>query len=166
MNAELMHLWGSWMNNALAGRSQLDMLSQWWLQGMESMTSLNRQYLQPWNFQGAGQRSTEFSDGWQIAWEPLLMMQRLSMQWMGMVPKKKYDALSERVEELEYQVQEQAGTIDRLRGVISKSGAKNDAVVAQFQDLIGQQSKQFKQLTDSFQSYIINGGSKKATSKK
>lgn len=165
MNGELMQLWGRWINNALAGQSQMDMLNQWWLRSIESMTSLNRQYLLPWNLQGIPQKQTEFSDGWKIAWEPLFLMQRLSMQWMGMVPRKKYDALTERVEELEHQVQEQAGTIDRLRGVISKSGAENDAVVAQFQDLIGQQSKQFKQLTDSFQAYV-NSSSEKVTSKK
>ncbi|MGD9368424.1 MAG: hypothetical protein PVH87_22180, partial [Desulfobacteraceae bacterium] len=116
MNGELMQLWGRWINNALAGQSQMDMLSQWWLRSMESMTSLNKQYLLPWNLQGIPQKQTELSDGWKIAWEPLFQMQRLSMQWMGMVPKKKYDALTERVEELEHQVQEQAGTIDRLRG--------------------------------------------------
>lgn len=162
-----MQLWGRWMNNAMAGQSQMDMLNQWWMKSIESMTSLNRQYFLPWNLQGVPQKQTAFSDGWKIVWEPLFLMQRLSMQWMGMgmVPKKKYDALTERVEELEHQVQEQAGTIDRLRGVLSKSGAENDAVVAQFQDLIGQQSKQFKQLTDSFQAYI-NSSSEKVTSKK
>lgn len=95
-----------------------------------------------------------FIDSLQQVWEPLLKMQQNSMQWMGMVPKGDYEALSVRSVELENKVQEQARTIERLQNLLSQTGGENNVVVTQLQDLIGQQSKQFKQLTQSVGDYL------------
>ena len=81
-----------------------------------------------------------------------------------MVPKTKFDALSDHAEELESKIQEQAKTIDRLRSLLSQTGGENNVVVDQLQDLIGQQSDQFKQLTQSVSDYI-KSSAKKASPK-
>ena len=166
MNTQILELWGRWFTAALQGQHQMDTFSGWWLRGIEGMTALNKQYALLW---GASptmpQTNLQWFEGWQHAWEPLIKLQQLSMEWMAMVPKKKYDAMAERVEELEGRLKEQARTIDRLRNLLNTSGAQNDAVVAQFQDLIGQQSQQFKQLTASVTDYI-KSSSEKIKSKK
>jgi uncharacterized coiled-coil protein SlyX len=92
-------------------------------------------------------------------------MQQSMQQWMGMVSKGDYEALSDRAEELENKVQEQARTIERLQNLLSQTGGENNVVVTQLQDLIGQQSRQFKQLTQSVGDYL-KSSTEKVSAKK
>ncbi len=92
-------------------------------------------------------------------------MQQLYLQWMQMVPQKKYDQLAEHAQELESKVREQAKTIDRLRDMLRETGGENNVVVAQLQELIGQQSQQFKQMTQSVSDYIKSSAQKVSAKK-
>lgn len=103
-------------------------------------------------------------DGLQQIWEPIFKMQQLSLQQTAMVPKEKYEALSDRAAELENKVEEQARTIDRLQKLLNQTGGENNVVVTQLQDLIGQQSKQFQKLTESVGEYIKGSAEKIADS--
>jgi uncharacterized coiled-coil protein SlyX len=82
-----------------------------------------------------------------------------------MVSREKYDALSDRAQALEDKVKEQAQTIDRLRHLLSQTGGENNVVVTQLQDLIGQQSQQFKQLTQSVGEYLKGSATNISTKK-
>jgi uncharacterized coiled-coil protein SlyX len=147
-----MELWGRWMTAVLQGQNQMDMMSGgWgWLRSMKHLSTRNNPYAMPFTSSAAPQ----FSDSIQHAWEALLKMQQNSIQWMGMVPKGDYQTLTDRAEELEKKVQEQARTIERLQNLLSQTGGENNVVVTQLQDLIGQQSRQFKQLTQSVGDYL------------
>jgi len=165
MNGKIWELWGDWFNTALKGQNQMDMLNGWWLNSVGNMSLFDGRYAALWGLPVKCNPASVMVGDWIQAWEPIFKLQQLSFQWMGMVPKKKYDALSDRVDELEGQIQEQTRTIERLRHLLSTSGSEGNAVVAQLQDLIGQQSQQFKQLSTSVTDYI-KSGSEKANPKK
>jgi hypothetical protein len=153
MDGPLLELWGHWLKTALQGQNQMDMMSGWWIRSMKNMSSFSKLY----SVTPTASAAPSLLDSIQQAWEPLVTMQQnsmQSMQWMGMVPKGDYEVLSVRAEELENKVQEQARTIERLQNLLSQTGGENNVVVNQLQDLIGQQSKQFKQLTQSVGDYL------------
>lgn len=154
MNGQLMELWGRWMTAAFQRQNQLDMINGWWLRSLQGMSLLNKPYSMPCAMASTTNTTNKMFDGLQQIWEPIFKMQQLSRQWMAMVPKEKYEALSDRAAELENKVEEQARTIERLQKLLNQTGGENNVVVTQLQDLIGQQSKQFKQLTQSVSEYI------------
>jgi predicted nuclease with TOPRIM domain len=81
------------------------------------------------------------------------------------VPQQKYGQLEKHAEELEAKLQEQARTIDRLRNLLNTSGGENNEVVEQLQELIGQQSEQFKQMTQNVSEYIKSSAQKVSAKK-
>lgn len=160
MDGQLMELWGRWMTAALQGQNQMETMSGWWSRGMQNISPLNN----PYSMSSTAATVPNLLDGMQQAWEPLLKMQQNSMQLMGMVPKGDYEALSNRTEDLENKIQEQARTIERLQNLLSQTGGENNVVVNQLQDLIGQQGQQFKQLTQSVGDYL-KSSTKKVSAK-
>ena len=165
MNGQLVELWGRWVTNALRGQNQADMLSGLWMRGFQDWSALGGPYALLWRIPSARQTETYSLDGWQQLWEAFFKMQQLCMQWMQVVPQHKYDELSKRAEDLESKIREQAKTIDRLRNLLNEAGSENNIVVNQLQELIGQQSQQFKQMTQSVTDYI-KSSAEKVTSKK
>jgi uncharacterized coiled-coil protein SlyX len=165
MNGQFMELWGSWLTNALRSQNHLDMMGGWWLRSIREWSSFGRPYSMPWGIPSTQPYESGIVDAWQQVWKSLSGIQQLYMQWVQVVPQHKYDQLEKRAEELEAKVREQAKTIDRLRNLLSKSGGENDMVISQLQDLIGQQSEQFKQMTQSVGEYI-KSSTRKASAKK
>jgi hypothetical protein len=100
---------------------------------------------------------------WEEAWEPLLQFQQLSMRWIGMTPYNEYTANSKKIEKLEEQVKEHAQAIQKLQGLINLPGTGSNELMDQFQKLIDQQSRQFKQLTASVGEYIQSSTNKAPT---
>jgi len=162
MNGQFMEMWGHWLTNALRGQNQIDMMSGWWMRGLQDWSRMGGSYSMLW-----GIPSTRHSgfDGWHQLLDALFKMQQLCMQWSQMVPQRKYDQLSKHAEELEGKIREQAITIDRMRTLLSEAGSENNIVVAQLQDLIGQQSEQFKQMTQSVGDYIKSSAQKVSAKK-
>ena len=165
MDGQFMELWGSWLTNALRSQNHLDMMGRWWLRSIRDWSSLGRPYTMLWGIPSTQPYEFGTFDGWQQVWKSLSGIQQLYMQWFQVVPQHKYDQLEKRAEELEAKIREQAKTIDRLRNLLSKAGGENDMVIAQLQDLIGQQSEQFKQMTQSVGEYI-KSSTRKASVKK
>lgn len=165
MNGQFMELWGNWLTNALRSQNHLDMMGGWWLRSIRDWSSLGRPYTMLWGIPSTQPYESGALDGWQQVWKSLSGIQQLYMQWVQVVPQHKYDQLEKRAEELEAKIREQAKTIDRLRNLLSKAGGENDIVIAQLQDLIGQQSEQFKQMTQSVSEYI-KSSTRKASVKK
>lgn len=166
MNGQLLDLWGRWVTNALRGQNQIDIMNEWWLRGMQEMSPFGRSLSMLWG--APVNRSADFLNlgNWQQQmWEALFKMQQLCMQWVQMVPQQKYDQLSERAEELEDKIREQAKTIDRLRKLLTESAGENNVVVSQLQELIGQQTQQFKQMTQNVSDYIKTSAQKVAAKK-
>ncbi|MGD8834476.1 MAG: hypothetical protein PVI54_00455 [Desulfobacteraceae bacterium] len=157
MNGELIEIWGRWVMAGLQGHSQMDMMRQWWFGGLKGLPS--------WGRPAQIDTAANMLDGWQQVWEPIFKLHMLSLGMMGMVSREKYDALSDRAQALEDKVKEQAQTIDRLRHLLSQTGGENNVVVTQLQDLIGQQSQQFKQLTQSVGEYLKGSATNISTKK-
>jgi uncharacterized coiled-coil protein SlyX len=165
MNAQLIEIWGRWLTAGLQGQHQMDVMRDWWLHSLKGLSALNTSY--PLSMGGWANHSTgpTLLDSWQQVWEPILKMQMASLGLMGMVSYDKYKALSDRAKALEDKVKEQAKTIERLRNLLSLTSGENNVVVTQLQDLISQQSQEFKQLTESFGEYL-KGSTPKLTTKK
>lgn len=160
MNGQLMELWGRWLTAAFQGRNQLDLVNRWWLRSMQGLSLFNEPYSMPCAMPSKTNITNNIFDGLQQIWEPIFKMHQLTQQWMAMVPKEKYEALSDRAAQLEDKIEEQARTIERLQRLLNQTGGENNVVVTQLQDLIGQQSKQFKQLTQSVGEYIKSSADK------
>jgi uncharacterized coiled-coil protein SlyX len=165
MNGQLIEMWGRWMTQTLRSQNYLDIMNGWWFRNMKDMSSFGQPYASLW-----GAASTRWNepgpfDGWQQVWQSLSMMQQMMMQWVQMVPQQKYGQLEKHAEELEAKLQEQARTIDRLRNLLNKSGGENSEVVEQLQELIGQQSEQFKQMTQNVSEYIKSSAQKVSAKK-
>ena len=79
--------------------------------------------------------------------------------------KKEYDEQSETISRLEQELAEQARTIEKLQHLVHQSGPGNDELIHQFQGLINEQSRQFKQLTASVGEFI-KASAEKAGSQK
>lgn len=154
MNGQLMDLWGRWMNAALQSTNQMDMMTGWWQRSLQGMSGLNHPNALPWLQPVNAISKTNMLNGMQQFWEPLFNLQKLTLQLIGMVPKEKYNELSEQAEALESKIQEQTRTIERLQELLSQTGGENNVVVSQLQDLIEQQSIQFKQLSKSVGNYV------------
>jgi protein gp37 len=154
MNGLLIEWWGRWLSAVLQGQHQLDKFSGGWLGGVQNTALLTKPLALPWAMSMGAVYKNTLLDTLQQVWEPFFSFQRMSWQWMGMVPKAKYEALAEHTASLENKVEEQAHAIERLQELLSKTSGENNVVVARLQDLIGQQSQQFKQLTSSVSDYI------------
>ncbi len=165
MNGQLMELWGNWLSNALRGQNQIDLMKSWWSLGFRDWSNLAGPYAMMWGVPSTLRAEAHSLNSWHQLWEAFLKMQELCMQWAQMVPRHKYDNLSKRAEELEGKIREQAKTIDRLRNLLNQAGSDNNIVVSQLQDLIGQQSEQFKQMTQSVSDYIKSSAEKVASKK-
>lgn len=165
MNGQLMELWGRWMTAALQGQNQVDMMNGGWLRNFQNMSQMSQSFGFPWTMPMNTMSGNTFFNGWRQAWEPLLNLQKLSLQWMAMVPKAKYEALEDHCASLENKVQEQTRTIERMQELLSKTSGENNVVVTQMQDLISQQTQQFKQLTTSVGDYIKSSTKEMAAKK-
>jgi uncharacterized coiled-coil protein SlyX len=165
MNGQFIEMWGRWMTQTLRSQNYLDIMNGWWFRSMKDMSSFGQPYALLWG--AAPIRRNEFVsfDGWQQVWDALSMMQQMMMQWVQMVPQHKYGQLEKHAQELEAKLQEQARTIDRLRNLLNKSGGENNMVVTQLQELIGQQSEQFKQMTQNVSEYLKSSAEKVSAKK-
>jgi DNA-binding protein H-NS len=160
MNGQLMEYWGRTMLAALQGQNQMDAMTGWFQRMCRDMAHMNSSFFQLWGIPEAPAPQNDLQRQWEQAWEQLLRMQQLSMQWIGMVPNSDSVAQSKKIAQLEEQVQEQARTIEHLQNLMNKSGAGNNEMINQFQKLIDQQSRQFKQLTTSVGEYIQSSAAK------
>ena len=165
MNGQLMEYWGRTMLAALQGQNQMDSMTNWFQRLCQDMTRMNSSLFQLWGMPAAPTPQTDLQHQWEQAWEPILRMQQLSLQWIGMAPNSASAAQAEKIAQLEKQVQEQARTIQQLQGLMNKSGAGNDELINQFQKLIDQQSRQFQQLTTNVGEYLKSSAAKAATPK-
>ncbi len=165
MNGQLIEMWGRWMSQTLRSQNYLDIMNGWWFRSMKEMSSFGQPYASLWGLPATRWNASGPFDGWQPVWDSLSMMQQLMMQWVQMVPQHKYGQLEKHAQELEAKVQEQARTIDRLRNVLNKSGGETNVVVEQLQELIGQQSEQFKQMTQNVSEYIKSSAQKVSAKK-
>ena len=165
MNGQLLELWGRWLTNALHGQNQMDMMSAWWLRGMQDLSPFAKPYTMLWGLPYARRSEELTGDGLRQVWESVFQLQQLYMTWMQMVPQHKYDQVLQHAEELEGKIREQSKAIDRLRKLLNETGGENNVVVSQLQELIGQQSDQFKQMTQNVSDYI-KSSAQKVTQKK
>ncbi|MEJ2153960.1 MAG: hypothetical protein P8X96_01340 [Desulfobacteraceae bacterium] len=167
MNGQLIELWGRWMTNMMRNQNYLDIMGGWWLRGMRDMSTIGQPYTMLWGMPPARQEQYGTFDGWLKIWESLSGFQQLIMQWAQMVPQHKYGQLERRAEELEAKLREQAKTIDRLRNLLRKSkpGGENNVMITQLEELIGQQSEQFKQMTQSVSDYLKSSAEKVSAKK-
>ncbi len=165
MNGQLMELWGHWLANAFRSQNQVDMMQGWWLRVLQDWSAFDGSNSMFWGVPSTQRQTSAAFDGWHQLWDAVFKMQQLYLQWMQMVPQKKYDQLAEHAQELESKVREQAKTIDRLRDMLRETGGENNVVVAQLQELIGQQSQQFKQMTQSVSDYIKSSAQKVSAKK-
>ena len=154
MNGQLLEIWGRLLAAGLQGQNQMDQMREWWLYGLKGLSSFNPSHPSSWGGATNLNAGPNLVDGWQQVWEPILKLQMSCLGLMGMVSYDKYKAMSDRAKALEDKVKEQAKTIERLRNLLSQTGGENNVAVTQLQDLIGQQSQQFKQLTQSFGEYL------------
>lgn len=165
MNGQIIEMWGRWMNNALRSQNYLDIMNGMWFHNMKDMSLFGQPYSLLWGVPSTRLNESGPFDGWQQVWTSLSMMQQMMMQWVQMVPQHKYGQLEKRAEDLEAKLREQAKTIDRLRNLLSKSGGENNVVIDQLQELIGQQSEQFKQMTQNVSDYIKSSAQKVSAKK-
>jgi hypothetical protein len=163
MNGQLMELWGrSWLA-AFQGQNQMDLMTSWFQRACQDMTRMNATFLQFMGVPVTPSPKVELGSQWEEAWAPLLQFQQLSMRWIGMLPGNEFAANSKKIEKLEEQVKEHAQAIQKLQGLINLPGTGNNELMDQFQDLIDQQSRQFKQLTASVGEYIQTSTNKATT---
>jgi hypothetical protein len=160
MNGQLMELWGRTMIAAFQGQSQMDMMTSWFQRACQDVTHMNASFFQFFGMPAMPALKTEPANQWEQAWAPLLRFQELSLRWMGMAPYDEWAAQSKKIEMLEAQVQEHGQAIQKLQHLISRSATGSDELTDQFQKLIDQQSRQFKQLTSSMGEYIKDSASK------
>jgi hypothetical protein len=139
---------------AFQGQSRMDMLTSWFQRACEDVTRMNATFFQFLGMPAKSSPQTELANQWEQAWAPLLQFQQFSLRWIGMAPYDEWAAHSKKIEKLEEQVQEHAQAIQKLQNLISRSGTGNNELTSQFQKLIDQQSRQFKQLTTSVGEYI------------
>ena len=165
MNGQLLELWGRWLTNALHGQNQMDMMRAWWLRGMQDLSPFAKPYTMLWGLPYARHSEVLTGDGLRQVWESIFQLQQLYMTWMQMVPQHKYDQVLQHAEELEGTIREQSKAIDRLQNLLNETGGENNVVVSQLQELIGQQSDQFKQMTQNVSDYI-KSSAQKVTQKK
>jgi hypothetical protein len=156
MNSQLMELWGRTMLAAFQGQSRMDAITSWFQRACEDVTRMHSTFFQFWGMPATASPQTELANQWEQAWAPLLQFQQFSLRWIGMAPYDEWAAHSKKIENLETQIQEHAQAILKLQHLISRSGTGNDELTDQFQKLIDQQSRQFKQLTTSMGEYIKN----------
>jgi uncharacterized coiled-coil protein SlyX len=159
MNGNLMELWGRTMLAAFQGQSQMDMMTSWFHRACQDMTRMNATFFQFLGLPAASSPQDEVTNQWEKAWAPLLQFQQLSLRWIGMAPYDQLATQSKKIETLEEQVKEHAQAIKKLQHLISRSGPGNNELTDQFQKLIDQQSRQFKQLTTSVGEYIKSSAS-------
>jgi len=154
MNGNLMELWGRTMLAAFQGQSQMDMITSWFQRACQDVTRMNATFFQFLGMPAAPSPQAGLTNQWEQVWAPLLQFQQLSMRWIGMAPYNDWASQSKKIEELEVQVQENAQAIKKLQHLISHAGTGSNELTDQFQKLIDQQSRQFKQLTTSVGEYF------------
>ena len=160
MNGQLMELWGRTMLAAFQGQSQLDMMTSWFQRACQDVTRMNSKFFELFGLPATPSPHADPSNQWEQVWAPLLQFQQLSMRWIGMAPYDAWTAHSKKIEMLEEQIQENTQAIKRLQVQFSRSGTGNNELMDQFQKLIDQQSKQFKQLTSSVGEYMKTSANK------
>ena len=165
MNEQLIEMWGRWMTQTLRSQNYLDIMNGWWFRSMKDISSLGQPYASLWGAAPTLRNASDPFDGWQQVWHSVSMMQQMMMQWVQMVPRHKYGQLEKHAQELETKVREQARTIDHLRNLLNKSVGENNVVVTQLQELIGQQSEQFKQMTQNVSEYLKSSAEKVSAKK-
>lgn len=165
MNGNLMELWGRTMLAAFQCPGQMDMITSWFQRAFQDVTLLNARFFQFFGMPAAPSPQAEPTHQWEQAWAPLLKFQQLSLRWIGMAPYDEWATQAKKIEMLEEQVQEHAQAIKKLQHLIGRSGMGNSELTDQFQKLIDQQSRQFKQLTTSVGEYIKSSASSNAIRK-
>ena len=165
MNGQLMELWGRTLMTAAQGPNQMDMMTGWFQRMFQETARMNSNFFQMWGADAPASAQAQWQYGWEQVLEPFVRIQEMVMQWIGMVPQKEYAAQSETISRLEEKVAEQTRTIEKLQRLLNTSGTGNDELIHQFQGLIDEQSRQFKQLTANVGEFIKAGALKPGTQK-
>jgi uncharacterized coiled-coil protein SlyX len=160
-----MELWGRSMLAVFQGPNQMDMMSGWLQRSFQEATRMNTNLFRIWGLSPATSPHAQYEFTWEQLWEPLMRLQQLCMQWPAVVPQKELDEQSEKISRLEKELAEQARTIEKLQYLVHQSGPGNDELIHQFQGLINEQGRQFKQLTASVGEFI-KASTEKAGSQK
>lgn len=154
MNAQMGELMRGWMVAALQGRNQMDVLTGWMKRGVQDVLQGNNNCMLNWNSSSDLSKKQDSSEILQQLWDTAAQLQQVSIQWVQMAFANESLNCDQKVVQLERKIEEQKRTIECLRERLNGNGTNNSEVISQFQEVINQQSQQFRQLTSSVGQYF------------
>ena len=160
MNKAFLEFWGNLFIQASKGQQRLEETSKWMQQGFSGYDEFSKLFHKFYGLDEMTKSSPDYNALWESATESFKTQWSEYLDLMDVVPKRKYAELSEKYEKLELKAKEQKKTIERLRGLLYQKASNGDKTMTAFQELIENQSKEFKDLADSFESFL-NRKSKK-----
>ena len=163
MDKQFLEFWGNLILSAAKGQGQLDEFSRWMSQGMSGFRGLNDMFRQ---FYGLGREGPGHAVDWDTARDSFGKAYRAYLDTLGVVPASEYRALKKQFDALQKKAQDQETTLRKLRLELSESKMAQGDVVRGFEELIEVQSKQFRELTDSFSRLFANQRTDKVDRKK
>ena len=151
MDPQFLEFWGNFLINAAKGQRNMEEMAKWMGQGLSGYEELTAMFKK---FYGLDRRLKDTPDGseaWQEAADNFQKSFKDYLDLIGVVPRDEHLKLIKEYEEMKQRVADQEGTIKHLRMLLDAKGvADQTEVVKSFQGLMEKQSKQFKELTDSF----------------
>ncbi len=148
MDKEFLEFFGNFLLNAAKGQRQMEEMNRWMQNGFSGVDELSDMFRKLYGLKGAAD-----SPDYAKAWEKASQNFRESLeQWLGlmdMTPKSEHLALKEKYEALKKEVAEKDQTIQKLRDLLNEKGMPHAETVRGFTDMIEKQTAQFQDLIEN-----------------
>ncbi len=146
MDKHFLEFWGNFLLNAAKGQQQLENITRWLRQGIESFQGMAEIFRQAYGLREVEPASPEDQDLWKQAEESFRDSFRTYLNLLGAVPREEYAELARRYEELQEKTAEQEETIRQLRLLLEDKGLDYLAVTLKFQELMKKQGQEVEKL--------------------
>ena len=144
-----MEFWGTFLINAAKGQKQLEDMTRWMSRGFNGFDELTDMFRKFYGLEQLPHNSPDYAKAWEKASENYKTSLNEWLEFMSVVPKKKYLALEKKYDTLRKKVASQDETIRRLQNLLSEKGVSHMDAVQSFTEMVEKQAQQFQDLMES-----------------
>ncbi|CAN2039431.1 Poly(3-hydroxyalkanoate) polymerase subunit PhaE [Candidatus Magnetomoraceae bacterium gMMP-15] len=168
MNNDFLKFLGNFLISAAESKKQLDDISEWikktmipdssfgqksftGFEGFEDLTAMFQQF---YGLDKLSERSDEYKQTFEKAAQNFQKSFKDNLALLGIVSGDEHLKIVEKYENLKKKCADQEETIKHLQMLLQSKGMKQVDIVKNLQDMMAGQSKLFKNVIESFESYL------------
>jgi hypothetical protein len=148
VDRHFLEFWGNFLINVAKGQKQMEDMVKWMTQGLQGFEDLSTMFRRFYGLDKLSESAPDYVKTWEKAARDFRKSFQDYLNLFGVVPKHEHLELVKKYEALNGKLVEQEKRIKQLRMMLEEKGADLGEIVRGYQDLIKQQTDQFRKLME------------------